>query len=116
MLSNLARTHPCVAVDLLVGTKACPLPLARTSYRLANRGGTFLDLRARNITVFYGWNFDVQIDPIEQRSGNSLPVTLDLERPTSAFPFQIAEIVARTRIHRGHEHKLGGKRYAAGRA
>src|SRR5438477_5097589 len=100
MLSNLARTHPCVAVDLLVGTKACPLLLARTSYPLANRGGTFLHLRARNITVFHSRRLDVQIDSIEQRPGNSLPITLNLERPTSAFALQITKITTRTRIHR----------------
>jgi hypothetical protein len=113
-LSDLARTHPRIAVDLFVGTKASPLLLARAPHPLTNRGGTFLHLRARNIAVFYGRHFDVQIDPIEQRSGNSLPITLDLERPASALPFQIAEIAAAAWIHRRHEHELGWKSYAAG--
>jgi hypothetical protein len=98
VLSNLTRTHPRIAVDLFVGTKARPLPLARKSHALTDRSGTFLHPLARNIAVFYGRHLDVQIDPIEQRSGNSLPITLDLERPTSAFPFQIAEITARAGI------------------
>ena len=81
MLSNLARTHPRIAVDLLIGTKARLLPLARTSDAVTNRRGIFLRPGARNIAVFHGRNFDVQIDAIEQRSGNSLPITLDLKRP-----------------------------------
>jgi hypothetical protein len=46
-------------------------------------------------------HFDVQIDAIEQRPGDPLPITLDLERPASAFTFQIAEITA------GHGFKRG---------
>ena len=94
MLSNLAGTHPRIAVDLFVRTKARPLLLARTPHSLTNRGGTFLYLRARNITVFHSRHLDVQIDSIEQRPGNSLPIALDLERPASAFAFQITEITA----------------------
>src|SRR2546429_920918 len=109
MLSNLARTHPCIAVDLLVGTKARPLLFTRTPHPLTNRGGTFLHLRTRNIAVFHGRHFDVQIDPIEQWSGNSLPITLDLERPAAALPFQIAEITAWTwmRCRFARQHYVG---------
>jgi hypothetical protein len=92
VLPNLARTHPRIAVHLFIGTKARPLLLARTSHPLTNRGGTFLHPRARNIAIFYRRHLDVQIDPVEQRSGDSLPIPLDLERPASAFSFQIAEI------------------------
>ena len=40
----------------------------------------------------------VYIARLFQRSGNSLPITLDLERPTPAFAFQIAEITARAGV------------------
>jgi hypothetical protein len=40
----------------------------------------------------------VYIARLFQRSGNSLPITLDLERPAAAFAFQIAEITAWTGI------------------
>jgi hypothetical protein len=98
VLLDLARTHSRVAVDFLVGTKAGLLPLARTSHPIADRGRTFFRARARDIAVFHRGNFDVQIDTIEQRSGNSLPSALDLERPTSAFAFQITEVSAGARI------------------
>jgi len=64
VLSNLARTHPRIAVDLFVGTKVRPLLLARKSDPLTNRGGTFY-LRARNIAILYGRHLDMQIDPIQ---------------------------------------------------
>ena len=42
-----------------------PLPLARTSHALTNRGGTFL--RPEISTVFYGRHLDVQIDAIKHK-------------------------------------------------
>jgi hypothetical protein len=61
--------------------KARSLALARTSHAVANRRGTLLHPGTRNIAVLHSRHFDVQIDAIEQRSGNSLPITLDLKRP-----------------------------------
>src|SRR5947207_13279612 len=90
---------PGAAIDFLVGAKARLLPFPCTSHAITNRCGTFLCSGARDIAVFHGRNFDVQIDAIEQRSGDSLPITLDLERSALAFAFQIAEVSARTAMH-----------------
>ena len=46
----------------------------------------------------------VYIARLFQRSGNSLPITLDLERPTPAFAFQIAEITARAGVQARGAH------------
>ena len=83
---------------------------------LADRGGTFLGAFAGDVAVFDGRHFDVQIDAIEQRAGDALTIALDLHRAATAFAFQIAEIAARTGIHRRDQHELGGKRHAARRA
>jgi hypothetical protein len=56
----------------------------------------------------------MQINPIEQRPGNSLPITLDLKRSTSAFAFEITKITARAWVHRRHQHEFGWKRDASG--
>src|SRR5438552_13681738 len=107
MLLDLARTHPRVAVGFLIGTETRMLPLARVLDAISNRRRSFFGARARDITVLDSRNFDVKIDAVEQRPGNSLAVTLDLDRATAALAFQIAEVSARTGIHRGDEHKLG---------
>jgi hypothetical protein len=39
---------------------------------IANRGGRFFGSRAGDVAIFDGGNFNVEIDPIEKRSGNSL--------------------------------------------
>src|ERR1700694_2237469 len=116
MLFDLAWAHPRVAVDFFVGTKTRLLPLARAANPIADRRRTFFRARAGNVAVFHRGNFDVQIDAIEQGSGNSLPITRDLERPASALALQVAEVSARARIHRRHEHELGRKSHAASRA
>jgi len=72
-----------------------------------DRGGAFFRAGTGDVAVLDCGNFDVEIDAIEQRSGNSLPITLDLEGTAAAFAFQIAEVSAGTGIHRGHEHEFG---------
>jgi len=51
---------------------------------------------ACDIPVFDRRNFDVEIDSIEQGTGDALSITLHLKRAAAAFPFQVAEISART--------------------
>src|SRR5207237_9823893 len=41
------------------------------------------------------------------------PITLHLARPAAAFAFEVAEITARTRVHRRDEHQFTRKRDAA---
>jgi len=100
VLFDLARAHARVAVDFFVGTKARLLALARATDAIPDRGGAFFGAGAANVAVFHRRNFDMEIDAIEQRSGDSLAVTLDLERTTAAFAFQIAEVSAGTGVHR----------------
>ena len=87
---------------------------SRTADAIADRGGAFLRAGAGDVAVFDGGNFDVEVDAIEERAGDALAITLHLERTAAAFAFQIAEVAARTGIHRGHEHELGWEGYAAG--
>src|SRR5690606_7355301 len=49
--------------------------------------------------------FDVKIDPVEKRAADLRAVPLDLCGPAAAFVPGVAEIAARARVHRGHEHK-----------
>jgi hypothetical protein len=60
----------------------------------ANGGGRLLGSGARDIAVFDGRDFDVEIDAVQERAGNALAITVDLGRAATAFAFQIAEIAA----------------------
>ena len=117
MLFDLARRHSGVAVCLAHPlAKPLLLPFARRADALANRGGIFLRAFAGDVAIFHRRHFDVQIDAIEQRTGNALAITLHLHRAATAFAFQIAEISAGTGIHRRDEHELGRKSDTAGGA
>src|SRR5215469_475460 len=83
---------------------------------VADSSGRFLSPFAGNVAVFHGRDFNVQIDAIKQRAGNALAIALHLHRTAPAFALEVAEITARAGIHSGHEHELGGKRDAPGRA
>src|SRR5437660_9241591 len=112
MLSTQAR----IAVRLGIVSKSRLLPLARSGYPLTNCTGGFLRPLARHIMVLNRWHFDVEIDPIEQRSGNALPISLHLTRPAAALAFQIAEVATRTRVHRRHQHEFARESNTASRS
>src|SRR6266550_7216179 len=109
-------SHARIAVRLGIVSKSRLLPLARSGYPLTNCTGGFLRPLARHITVFNRGHFDVEIDPIEQRSGNTLPISLHMTRTAAALAFQIGEVTARTRIHRRHQYKFARESNAPGRS
>src|SRR5207248_9266250 len=111
----MLRSHARIAVRLGIVSKSRLLPLARGGYPLTNCTGRFLRPFARHITVLNRWHFDVEIDPIEQRSANPLPISLHLTRTAAALTSQIAKITARTRVHRRHQPELARKRARPGR-
>ena len=51
------------------------------------------------VFVFYGRNLDVEIDPVEQRTGDAGKITLDQRWRTVAFVQGVAKKTARVRIH-----------------
>src|SRR6476646_4541365 len=116
MLFEMTRRHTRVAVHLGAITKTFLLPLPGTDNPLADGSRIFLSAFAGDVAIFDRRHFNVQIDAVEQWTGNALPVSLHLKRPATAFAFEISEIAARTGIHRGNQHELRRKSDAARRA
>src|SRR6267143_1345926 len=112
----MPRRHAGVTTRLGIAFETVLLTLTRPRNPFANQVGTFLDTLTRHIPIFNRRNFNVQIDAIEQRTGNALTVTMHLHRTATTFAFQIAKVSAGTRIHRCYEHELGWKCEAAGGA
>ena len=109
MLFEMPRHHSGVAGYSLVIVETLSLPLARSHDAVADRGRAFLRALTGNVSIFDGRHFDVQIDAIEQRSRDSLTITLYLNRTATAFSFQIAKVAARARIHCCNEHEFRWK-------
>src|SRR5437667_6958989 len=106
MLFKMTSRHARIAVYSGVIAEALLLKLSRADNALANRTGSFLCAFAGNITIFDRGHFNVQIDAVEQRAGDSLAIALHLKRPATAFALQVAKIAAWTWIHRRNEHQL----------
>src|SRR5262245_18966537 len=115
MLFQLARRHTCVAIYFRLVSKPFLLAVSGAADPLANGSRTFLSAFASYVAVFHSRHFDVQVDSIEQRSGDALTVTLHLDWAAAAFALKIAKITARAGIHCSDEHELGGKRNASRR-
>src|SRR5690348_3874314 len=98
MLFQLARRHPGVAIEFRLVSKAFLLAFPGLHNALANSGRAFLGPLTGDVAVFHGRHFDVQIDAIEQRSRDSLAITLHLDRAAAAFAFKVAEVTAWTGI------------------
>src|SRR5438067_5931105 len=90
-------------LESLANRACCLLRAADTRSRIALEGPPTVG------SPYHGTQsmaLHVEIDPIEQRSGNALPISLHLTRPTAALAFQIAEVTTRARVHRRHQHEF----------
>src|SRR6266478_6723081 len=105
MLFEMTRRHARVAVYFRVVAEALLLKLPCADNAFADRSRSFLSTFAGDITIFDCGHFNVQIDAVEQRTGDSLAIALHLKRPATAFALQVAEIAAWTGIHRRNEHQ-----------
>src|SRR5438093_12929412 len=116
MLFEVTRGHARVAVYFRVIAKTLLLKLPCAHNALADGSGSFLSAFAGDVAVLDRGHFNVQIDAVEQWTGDALPISLHLKRSATAFALQVAKIAARTGIHRRNEHQLRGKRDATCRA
>src|SRR5439155_25111247 len=87
ILFEKSRGHARVAGYFRVIAKTLLLAFTRLHHSAANRSRVFFGALAGDVSIFDCRHFDVQIDAIEQRSGDSLPITLHLDRTATAFAF-----------------------------
>ena len=106
VLLKLARGHASIAVYFCVAAKPLLLTLTRANNALTDRGRRLFSALAGDVPILHGWDFNVQIDTVQQRAGDALSITLHLGGTATAFAFEVAKVAAWTRIHRGDEHEL----------
>ena len=107
---QLAAAHAGVAGDLRLVLEPRLLPLARRDDPLANLRGRLAGPLAGDLAELHRRHFDVQVNAVEQRTGDAAQVILNLARRAARFAGHFA--VGR-RIHGGHQHELGGKGHRA---
>ena len=106
MASQMPGAHARIAVRSRVPGKSFVLLLPGARNPFPNCRGMFFEAVARDISIFNRRHFDMKIDPVEQGTGNSLPIPLNLHGTASAFPFEIAEISTGAGIHRRDQHEF----------
>src|SRR6266550_3585689 len=116
MLFQLACSHAGVAIYFRLVAEPFMLASPSSQDALANGGGSFLSAFAGDIAIVDSRHFNVQIDAIKQRTRDALTVALYLNWAAAAFALEIAEVTARTGIHRRHQHEFAWKCDAACRA
>src|SRR5205823_5918191 len=92
-------SHPRVAVCLGIVSETRLLLFARGRNAFPNRARRLLRTFTRHVAIFDRRHFDVEIDPVQQRSGYALAITLHLARAAAAFALQVAEVPTRARRH-----------------
>ena len=103
------RALPVVSEN---ASKREPAVLARAHTRPDRSRGFFRGF-VPQIAVPHRRSLHMQIDPVEQRTGDALAIALDLDRAAATFPPRVAQVSTRTRVHRGDQHEFSRKRQSA---
>ena len=99
----------------LATDKPSQLDLSRGDNSLPNLKGILSGRQPHQVLGIRRGNRDLDVYPIEHRTRNSLAVSPDRIRQTSAFPLRIHGIAARAGIHRGAHHEPGRPRNRSAR-
>src|SRR5947209_5753803 len=103
MSLDLSRAHPRVAGDLWLILESLLLAFARGDDTLTDLRRFFSTVIAGNLAELNRRHFDVQIDTIQQRTGDATEVMSDLTWCAARFCRHFA---VRRRIHSSDQHEL----------
>lgn len=95
---------------------ALELARARIRNAAANCCGSLTLYFVRELFLRHGWHLDLEVDSVEQRSGNPAAVTRHVVRRATAAAIGVPQVAAWARIHRCHQLKLRGEFRLARRA
>jgi len=85
VLLELARVHARVARDLGPLFEPLLLPPSGRHHPVANLPGVLARAVARDLAKLHRGHFNVQIDPVEQRTGDAAQIILDFARRAAGF-------------------------------
>lgn len=97
VLTNMAGGHLGVGVNFRP-FEALALPLAGSFNPAGYGGGAFTVGPLSQVAVFYRRDFDVNVDPIQQRAGNAGAVAVNIARSAGAGMIGVAQKTARAGV------------------
>ena len=77
----------------------CTLAVARGFHPGADGGGGFAQRGIGEFVVFHAGHLDVQVNAVQERTGDALAVALDHAHGTGASPLSVTKIATLTGIH-----------------
>ena len=99
--------HLGIAVDALVILETCLLDMACLNHTLTNLLAGLAWLHLTQLREGYGLYLAMDVDAVEEGTGDLVHVTLNLTWRTHAVVVGVAIVAAGTGVHGGHEHKGG---------
>jgi hypothetical protein len=97
--ANLAGAHLCVGIDLFFcAGEPLALQLACIKDASADAGRAFAGSSSAQLAVLDSGDFDVDVDAVQERSGDFGDVALDERRGAVAFARFVVEVAARARV------------------
>ena len=106
--ADLPRGHGGVGARL-GPAEAAFLTFPRLDDAFADAGGGFAGGAVGKFAVFDQRDFHMEVDAVQQGSGDSLEIVFDLPRGAPAFAFRITVVAARAGVECRDEHRTGGK-------
>ena len=100
VLADEARGHSCIVPAGSFETEC--LGMATTCDAVAHCGAGFTIGASGHFAKRDGRHFDLDINAVEERTGNALPVALDLCSATATGPIWISEVSAGTGVQGSH--------------
>src|SRR2546426_2669015 len=105
VFSNEFRRHLRVGVHFFLLRVTLQLRLPRPYHALPHAVRVFRHMLASQFLVLHRGDFDVDVNTVQQRTGDFRDVALDQRRCAMAFARRVSEKTAGTRIHRGGQHE-----------
>ena len=104
---DVSRAHLGVGVDVSF-LEPLQLNRPRVIDPLADELRRFAGVAAGEILIADRRHFDLNVDAVEERAGDTGAIALDLQRRADAFLLRVGEKAAGTRVHCGDQHDAGG--------
>ena len=102
---QVARGHVGVGVQATAVAEALPLTDPGPLHSQSHGGAGFLGVRAHQVVVGHRRHLEVDVDPVQQGTGDAGAVALDVHVGTPAGVDAVAEVAAGAGVHGGGEHE-----------
>ena len=111
---DLAVRHPGIGGGFSLTGEPVFLDTTRLKNAIEDFCGRLGRAATRELLECHGRRFDMDVDAVEERAGDAVAITLDLNAGATALALRITVKSARAGVHRGNENEFGGECHGSG--